>query len=315
MPFLSFKPVTRRLLPGMILAVLLAGYTLSLASMPARAHSADTTPENLSLNQDESFSPSPLKITVGAFVCPMDSWLASSGQSSSPSGGNVVVMDPNTTYDAGTITNLAASVDQGDPSLLPSGFGALLGAFIDSNGSGGCRSRLEITNTSPDTPFIISQIALVYTANSQPNTYHYNLIDLCSLPIQTKASICNKGRGGGGGIQTYTFKLGTGNANTVVSSQETEPLSISPNQTVYVDLYAAPANTSNPDYIYSIAPLLTLSTSQTPYKLNAASTIAFTDSSQVSCYQLQSNNTFLQMNDPSIPYPYNNVQSPINECV
>jgi hypothetical protein len=292
-----------RMFLGVVLITLLTGCnssasTLSLASMLARASSVDTTPTDLSLNQGASFNLSSLNIIANGFTCALGGTY----------GGNPVLTDISKAYDAGSIQSLAASIDKGDPSLLPNGFAAVLGAFSS------CDSIWEITNTGQDV-VQITKIDLRYATDPQPNTYQYNLIDLCTLPIQTKASMCSGGRGGGGDVQTYSFQPGMGSTGTIVSSQETGSLSIDPGATVKVYLVVTPKDKSNPDYIYSIVPQLTLDTSSQPQDIpQMTSTIAFIDSNQVSCYQLQSDNTFLQVNNLPIPSGLDNNGNFV-ECV
>lgn len=321
----SLKAGAIQFLIGILLVVMLPGCinsTSSQSTTVTNTKSSQVTPidtqgstqiaSNITLNQNASFNLSSLNIQATAFACPMDEWLYD--YVTEYSGGNVVLTDSNASLDAGAIANLTDSINQGDPSLLPNGFAAVLGGFISSDGSGGCHSIWEITNTSQNI-IQITQIALRYTADPQSNTNHYNLIDLCSLSIQSKAKICTGGRGAGGGVQTFDFKLGTGSNGTIVSSQETQTLSIDAGATVKIDLVVAPADTSNPDYVYSIVPQLTLNTSSQPQEVSQmTNTIVFTDSSQVSCYQLQSDNTFIQMNNPPIPFGQDNNGNFI-ECV
>ena len=311
MYFLSTKAVTARMLTGAILILLLAAcgndantstptpsptQTVSTSGTSSQSTSTqDTSSLSLNQNQSTSFDLSSLSIKAGGFTCAIDDFVQYAG-------GSPVVTDPSASYDSGSIGNLAASIDQGNPSLLPNGFTGVLGAFVKPNGPNSCDSLWEVTNTGQDV-VEITQIALVYTADSQSNTYHYNLIDICTLPIQTKDRICSPQRGGGSDAQTYNFQFGTGSSGTVVPSQSTTSLTLNPGDTAKLDLVVSPADTSNPNFVYSVVPQLTLSTSSQPLEATQMnSRIAFTDINQVSCYQLQSNNTFVKMDNPPVPY-------------
>ena len=165
--------------------------TASNTSTPTPFPTQDAS--TIPTNQDNEFDIPPLHIKAEGLKCPMDGW-PRLGWLSHPKG-NPVLADVSSSYDVGQIDQLAASIDKNDPSLLPNGFTLVPGAFVTSEGFGGCDSLWELTNTSQDI-IQITHIALRYTANPQQNSYHYNLINICSLPIQEKSVICTGGRGG-----------------------------------------------------------------------------------------------------------------------
>ena len=104
---------------------------------------------------------------------------------------------------------------------------------------------------------------------------------------------------------------------TVVTDQQAATLTLNPNDTVKVDLFVMPSDTSNSSYIYSLVPQLSLNTSSGQNTFDVpqmSNTIAFTDINHASCYQLQNDNTFTQISSFSEPFYHDNGEN-FGECV
>ena len=251
---------------------------------------------SLAVNKDVSLTISSLNIQATAIRCSIDDWLATNGLLYS--GGNLVITSPNSVFDAGSLKQLTDSVDKDDPSLLPQGFTSVLGA-LTINGDTTCSAVWQLTNTSQNM-IQVQQLSMKYDTDAQLNTYHYNVINLCSLHVQK--DFCGGQRGGGGGGPAYFFSLDANSRGTTISSPGTQPLFLAAGQTVPIEVIFTPANHLKPNYVYSLIPEITLNSSSQPLQLTQlASTVAFLNKSNTSCYQLTSQNTFVE--DPSLDIP------------
>jgi len=228
----------------------------------------------------------------------------------SPEGHtNAIVLASNRLeYDTGEIqqanTYLGQIYDRGvdqsrgtphydDPPAPPAMLTRTSGTWISgSTGShnDNCSGNLQVTNIG-NTAIQITGVNMRLLSNTQLNRYHYRLIDLCSINLR----VCQPPFG----LfitTTYSFNLSRAHANTVFSGQfQGNQLLLDPGQVALLRLYFY----SSKNLIYSVAPEITVSlvNQQTTYTLSQlASTLAFANPGQFSCYQLQSNgNTFTQI--------------------
>ncbi|WP_126601518.1 hypothetical protein [Dictyobacter aurantiacus] len=116
-----------------------------------------------------------------------------------------------------------------------------------------CDEILYISNIGK-LPIQISQISVRYTADTQPNNGHYNLIDACSMPsISVQAQVCLPYGSGGGFSATSVFALHPGRAGTVISNDFNE--FIQPGDVIKVII----SYTSLKSLSFSLVPSFTLS--------------------------------------------------------
>ncbi len=211
------------------------------------------------------------------------------------------------TYDSGEMQQMVAYVDgwlssqkATPPSTLQEVLGSLYGRFDNWHiwNPSGCTIHMEITNIGK-TSFQISKMALRLTANAQQNSYHYRLIDICSLPLSAyHLQNCPPiGRGGGMVPTIYDLKLKRGNTSTLfqgqISPDSSSPLAptIDPGQAASIVLNIEPSDPSS-NLIYSVVPTVTLDIAgeeRTIQLVQLSSKIAFVSPSQLSCYGLQGN--------------------------
>ena len=154
----------------------------------------------------------------------------------------------------------------------------------------GCSGNLQVTNIG-NSPIQITGVDVRLRSDAQLNRYQYRLIDLCSV----NGNVCQVPFGFAI-ISPYSFNLSMAKANTVFSGQlqGNQPL-LDPGQVALIHLYFYSSN----NLIYSVAPEITVSLLDEQRTLTLsqlASTLAFANPGQISCYQLQSNgNTFTQI--------------------
>jgi hypothetical protein len=175
-----------------------------------------------------------------------------------------------------------------------------------------CAGELQITNTG-SAPVQISSAGIQIVQAPQPNNYQYRTIDVCT--VLTDPNIpweCTSRPSTPTSCSVYhvTIHLNDSNAGTTMTQtpmafpgplEATCPeLTINPSATVNLSLEFNSPNTPS-NWIYSVVPQLTLSSSSGPNVVplpQLASTLAFAEDSQISCYGLQSNTFVLET-----PYP------------
>ncbi len=174
-----------------------------------------------------------------------------------------------------------------------------------SPGNSGCKGSLEITNIGKTT-IQISQIGIQLSATPKPNTYHYRLIEICTLP--NAPSVC-PGLGARPLDYTFAFQLKMSSAGTVFQGQmysngtriNIGP-TLDPGRTA--EVYTSFDSSGVPDnLIYSVIPELTLDISgeqRTVLLSPLENTFAFAHQDQFSCYKWQSNTFVLVRSDDSI---------------
>lgn len=171
-----------------------------------------------------------------------------------------------------------------------------------------CGTVLELTNTGK-IPVQIPRVDVRLVNNLQQNNYQYLLIDRCSvIPHLLEGDSCTPQQGGGGGggnciIYSANLLLGSGSTDAVFIDTPTSfyatdqfrqtdcgELTLAPGTLVILRIsFSLTPDTPN-NLIYTIVPELTLDTSsgRQVYALTQlASTLAFADASQFSCYKLQ----------------------------
>jgi hypothetical protein len=170
-----------------------------------------------------------------------------------------------------------------------------------------CLAVLALTNTG-NTPIQLPTVGVQLKALPQQNTYHYRLINACSLLPPTFIG-CPPTQGGGPGNCSFyfaTIQLGPGEQNNVFSavpggSTGCGTLTISPaNQVLlYITFSLAPNTPKN--LIYSVLPIFTVDTTQGTQTISLpqlASTLTFASADQFSCYKLQGT-TFTPVPSPT----------------
>ncbi len=233
---------------------------------------------------------------------------------------NIVLATNRLTYDTGEIQQMTAvfAFDQSSlpgekPPLFPNTLqrvsGDLPGADIpnwntDDRGyvsdSGGCTGAWSFTNIGQQA--IQIALGIRYVRASQPNNYHYRLIDACSLPGVVSPGNCGHKAGGSPTVNTFTFLLKPGSKNTIVQATSRVP-PLNPGGTADVELIFLPANSAD-HQIYSFVPEFTVSTINERITLSLpqlTSTISFITPSQLSCYHWQ-NNTFVSLDIGNVSY-------------
>jgi len=110
----------------------------------------------------------------------------------------------------------------------------------------GCEGYWEVTNITQQ-PVQLVQINLQLTADPQPDTYQYRLIDTCSLPLPPEDVSCF-GSGGGPKAYDYAVMVSQANASKIFPGQlnptESAP-TIDPGKTLEVALGVLPADPSS----------------------------------------------------------------------
>jgi hypothetical protein len=319
-----------RILIGVVLVVLLAGCNSNTSSTSGGNSSTTTHSQSVgtptsSTTQDAAI-PLPktgVEIKTGmlqiqapyGIACPNDNY------STAPETINLTNQDQ-LTYDSGQIQQMEQYLDASFST------GETRGArpyweYWDSNGAasapvppptlklvpgglGFCLGTMEITNLG-SSPAQILGLDVRLTTTTQQNNYHYHLIDVCSLPTTIPKNIftCPITPAGASSDLVYDFQLGRGDVNTVYQGQlEPDPYdpgntgTLNPGEIVFVHVHfsLAPSTPAN-NLIYSLTPELTVSSSsqQETFALTQLnSTLAFADTSQITCYKLQGN-TFVPL--------------------
>jgi hypothetical protein len=171
-------------------------------------------------------------------------------------------------------------------------------------GGQSCKGAFQITNKG-NTPIQISTVGIQITQDPQQNSYQYRTIDACTLlsASDQRGTWCNFAPSGGGNCSIYyaSIHLQDAKANAVLTDTPivyppgpgvTCPeLTIDPNATTDLYITFLSSDISN-SFIYSIIPELTLSDANGTHVISLpqlASTLAFANTSQISCYGLQGN--------------------------
>jgi hypothetical protein len=229
-------------------------------------------------------------------------------------GRYLVVAQPQETYNDATLTQMRSYVSSLLSSMppdeiiktptLPGNLPPLPAALQWVTGTGVCLGALTITNTQT-TPVQLTQFGVIFATDSVPNTYHYRLLDTCSLGIkcpQGGSSVCDAG---------ITLNLAAGSAGNVITAPVgmcplssignpiLSPQIIAPSQTIVLHI----GFTSSPMTLsYRLHLSLGISrqaegASSITLPASFDSTIVFSDAHQTSvdCYGLHGN-TFT-------PYP------------
>ncbi|MHB8598353.1 MAG: hypothetical protein ACYDER_16240 [Ktedonobacteraceae bacterium] len=276
--------------------------TQILQKTPTSAHSGSATPTS---------GPAPLGTGV-AFD--LGGWLHIQSASGFACGftsnglpitpGSLVLPTVLPSYDQGTLQamkNYLTAANQSDAFVLdtvpypafPTNTSAFQLAAVNMFGGpfgSACGETLHITNIG-NAPVQVAQVSTRLVADTQTNTQHYNLVDLCSIAA---SSICFP-RGGGEAGYLADFNLGAGKANTTIPpiswgsggrSGSAQTLSLKPGEVAKVQLlYSATNNLS-----FSLFPTFTLDwpgKQQTYAAPQLQTTFAFAAVSQFSCYALQ----------------------------
>jgi hypothetical protein len=168
-----------------------------------------------------------------------------------------------------------------------------------------CQGLLYVTNIGQN-PVQIMHIGMKLAVDVAPNTYHYHLMDICSLPLGEWISHCPSAiQRVVANIPTYTatFHFTSTEADTVIQSQVEKQLIISPGATISLKLVIP--TTDNPrNGLYVVMPQLTVKTQEQANLVldlfQLTSTIAFIDpETQLSCNQLQGN-TFVPLEEGTV---------------
>lgn len=181
-------------------------------------------------------------------------------------------------------------------------------------GGTGCVGSLDFTPTGNE-PIEIDSLGVTYDTDAQPNTFPYQLVDMCSvLGLQPNPGICACDGCGSGVPCVYQapFTLQAGPAGTAVKVPITTnfddeqcplPLMLDPNQPVVQVVHLKP-NSSLAQELYRVRLTVTITTAEGTQTLTLpasfTSSLAFATASQLSCYKLQGN-TFTQ--EP-VPNPF-----------
>lgn len=186
-------------------------------------------------------------------------------------------------------SNLSIDSSLGTPDMKPS-----------------CGARLDLTNTG-NSDIQISKVGVQVTESPQSNTYQYRLIDVCSF-MSADQGQCTPAFGGQDQCDEYRvdIQLGAGKKHAVFSGLPVPsdpscgPLTIAPDSTLFLIIQFSPTPEVQNNVIDRITPLITLNTGQgeQTYSLpRLASTLAFANASQFSCYQLHGS-TFVLISSP-----------------
>ncbi len=319
------KPVHFRKLPKLLLSRAIVSFLLVIVlvacgtnavttSSPAQPH--PSSPANISENASTSLNLNPANISIKTgnvliqsrgFDCP-DGNLGNAYYED-----QLVLASDRMTYSQDEITQMRSyvlgSISAGTGSgiskyatvtpSLPTLHWVLGGNNVGTGGGSGngCGATLNVTNTG-NTPIQIPEISIQVKASPQPNTYHYRLIDACSFltPEEVSNGGCLPTGSAGGGpcnLSSVSFQLGSREKNQLLSAQLSAPvcgtLTIAPATQVPLIL-AFPEAVNKPfSLIYSILPILTINAGQGDQKVpltQLASTLAFANANQFSCYQL-----------------------------
>jgi len=285
-------------------------------STPTSSSSSSLTSnqsDNLSLNKTGvAIDQGGLHIEASDGVqCPSGKW--TTGQPDHPDspqfgaplpGNNLVLATDHLTYDSNEIqqmTDYLKSMENGtNPNQMPVPntfrwvLGGPTGLARSFNISGfqymfDCGIDYNITNTGSDV-LQIASVGVQLTASPRMNTYHYRLIDECSI----LGNDCPEFGGSPGtcGVYYATIKLDANSGNSVFSAPPVgydtscSELTLNPRDSKDLVVYIySPQNS-----IYSAVPQLTLDTSSGPNTLtltDLSSTLAFANDSQFICYGLQ----------------------------
>ncbi len=223
---------------------------------------------------------------------------------------NLLVLATNrSTYDTGEIqqiTKYVNLINQGNQVMnkmpLPSTLRRVLGGRIERDSTShdllGCDVNYQITNTS-NAAIQIPRVAVRLSQASRPNTFHYRLIDFCTMIQHEEGSSCLSSGGGPAlcSVHQAYISLTPGAAGATFGAAPTAggtcpALTIAPQASI--DLYIT---FDGPAEVYSVVPEFTLITSagQNVVALpQLQSIIAFADTSQLACYGLQGNTFILE---------------------
>lgn len=210
---------------------------------------------------------------------------------------DLVLNTPQHTYETGVIQQVAQYVDarwdgqsqRNSIPPLPAGFNTTPGSATGANSN--CDGTLDITNISPN-PIQLSGVNMRLALAPQTNRYHYQLIDVCSLPLSGHVSeqVCPPPGGGGGALDyQYSFTLEGWNVDAVFSGKQSTLSpgpTLGPGQavTIYVTFSSARS------LVYSLIPEVVIDTpgEQKTIELpQLTSYMAFANPNQFSCYTLR----------------------------
>lgn len=178
-------------------------------------------------------------------------------------------------------------------SANPASFQLAAVSEMDPIGGASCDEILHITNIGK-TPVQIPHMSVQYTADTQTNHQHYNLIDVCTL--LSLPSPCNPSLGSNEGVYVANFNLHAGKAHTITSTdvvcEGCPPLSLTlkPGEVAKVILTYGAFYSASDNLSFSLTPSFTLEWPGKQITLPASQlqeTFAFAFPSQFSCYALQ----------------------------
>jgi len=182
---------------------------------------------------------------------------------------------------------------------LPSTLSWVSGAIRNANY--GCYTILEITNTGNaviQIPKVSARLAVI----PQQNTYHYRLINACSLLSLSKCRYQGSYSGGPEICASYlaTIHLGMGQKGSVFSTTPTtgpgcRQMTLAPSTTteLYLSFTSPPPN----HLVYSLVTELTLQTAKGQQVVELpqlGKTVAFADKSLVTCFNLQNQSPIVE---------------------
>jgi hypothetical protein len=279
--------------------------TVISSPVPSRPGSATSTSANTPPSASLTVNAASISIRVGnlliqsgGFECP-DGYLVNGFFAD-----RLVLASDRTTYNQDEITQMRSyvlgltTVGMGrgpvevptvKPPLPPLRW--VLGGYEDTGYNAGCGETLKLTNTG-NASIQIPALSIQLEAHSQPNMYHYRLIDACSFILPSEEACIPTGSAGGGQCGEYSvfIQLEPGEKNRLFSVQLIQPgcstLTIPPDTQIPLNIsFGSPSN-----LVYSILPILTINTGQGGEQrvslTRLSSTLAFAQADQLSCYQL-----------------------------
>lgn len=319
----SLQQSTLRVLAAFFLVIVLAacGSSAPTTSFPLRLHHGSTAdkptmaPTTIPPISSPIFNLNAANITEDAgdlriqsdfgFQCPYSPYSVPMDQ--------LVLISGHTTYSEDEIAQMGAYIGDNfaawrflsegtnpPPTLrwvLGGSMDSIPGTYPIKNGYYSCGTELNLTNTG-DTPIQVLQAGVQLEERPQPNTYQYRLIDACTVIPKSQVDLngCTPSQGGnpGCGVYTASIQLGLGEQNDIFSAipsaGDCGPLTIAPAAQTYLIFDFSFALNTPKNLIYSIKPILTLSTAQGEQTFalsRLVSTLAFANVNQFSCYGLQ----------------------------
>lgn len=325
------RKMSRMLALFLLVFVLVACGTNTSATSPSGPSSKGTTNKPTSTpsplpQTGANFSsldpnPAPLSIKNGDLLIQSDGSLQCSNR--------LVLATDRTTYRSDEIASMNAYVTgfmhgAATSAQLPSILRWVLGGSRDpipatsetENHAPPCSIVLNLTNTG-NTPIQIPKVGVQLEASPQPNTYHYHLIDACSVLLPPQPDGCFQPFGGGNDCSSYTasIQLDQGMPDDEFSAvpraqndsgEDCGILTVAPTTPIKLEIDFSLDPTIPKNLIYSVAPVFTIDTAQREQTLTFSqmrSTLAFASASEFSCYTLQGT-TFRLVPSPTLASNY-----------